>query len=378
MYDLKTILLAKRIRRELDVTRLSVADIALLEIIKNASDSNPVRDATITNGIATFNGVVASSPLVSLLLNIPVTQTGSGTPSPDNIRNFIGFSGVNVSRIGKNLFDKNAITDSSYIDANGSINATPGWCVSDYIPVGIGNYIASRYAQSGTGVYLAVFDTNKNFVRTVQMNIGLGNTTRVTIGANEAFIRMSVRMSQIDTAQFEKGNQATDFVPYNGNTYQVSFGQTVYSTNLDVLTGKLSITHIRKAMSDLAWAIVTDEVSGLDYDYFRSSGIEDMNPTAFPVVSDCLVNNRHSRGELLDNEIGRYNPTNYNRRLVCRADSITTIEDWNTFIADKYIVYELATPIEIQLTPTQITTLIGENVIFADVGDITECKYTRK
>ena len=82
MYDLKTILLAKRFRRNLDITHLTVADIAMLEIIKNKTGGNPICNATIENGIAYFDRVSVSQPLVSLKLNIPVTQTGSGTPSP--------------------------------------------------------------------------------------------------------------------------------------------------------------------------------------------------------------------------------------------------------------------------------------------------------
>lgn len=34
------------------------------------------------------------------------------------------------------------------------------------------------------------------------------------------------------------------------------------------------------------------------------------------------------------------------------------------------IVYPLAEPFDIQLTPTQIETIIGNNTIFADTGDI--------
>ena len=37
---------------------------------------------------------------------------------------------------------------------------------------------------------------------------------------------------------------------------------------------------------------------------------------------------------------------------------------------DMQVVYELATPFDIQLTPTQIETLIGNNTIFADTGNI--------
>lgn len=264
MYDLKTILLAKRIRRKLDVTRLSVADIALLEIIKNASDSNPVRDATITNGIATFNGVVASSPLVSLKLNIPVTQTGSGTPSPDNIRDFIGFSGVTITR-------------------NNGVNT--------------------------------------------------------------------------------------------GDTYPITFGQTVYSANLDVLTGKLSITHgLATFDGSENWVKATSRLGT----YYIGGWVNDNSITN---TTDHLQN----IGTTVDTypEMARQTYAclfRYDLFIKVDNDLYPTLADFKNLLSQNnlQVWYPLATPIEVQLTPTQITTLIGENVIFADVADVTECKYTRK
>ena len=39
------------------------------------------------------------------------------------------------------------------------------------------------------------------------------------------------------------------------------------------------------------------------------------------------------------------------------------------------LCYELATPIEVDLTPAEITTLLGTNNIFADCGDTTVSYY---
>lgn len=40
------------------------------------------------------------------------------------------------------------------------------------------------------------------------------------------------------------------------------------------------------------------------------------------------------------------------------------------------VCYEIATPTEIQLTPQEITTLLGDNSIWADSGNILELEYT--
>jgi hypothetical protein len=42
---------------------------------------------------------------------------------------------------------------------------------------------------------------------------------------------------------------------------------------------------------------------------------------------------------------------------------------------DIQVAYELATPQTYQLTPTQVSTLLGQNNIFADCGQILEGEY---
>ena len=56
---------------------------------------------------------------------------------------------------------------------------------------------------------------------------------------------------------------------------------------------------------------------------------------------------------------------------ICIKDSRYSIPaDFKTAMSGVRLVYELATPYEIQLTPHQIRTLYGNNNIFADTGDV--------
>ena len=82
MFSLKTRILAKHFRPDIDFDNLNAESLAWLKLIEAKTGGNPIRNATISNGIAYFDGVTVSQPLVSLKLNIPVTQTGSGTPYP--------------------------------------------------------------------------------------------------------------------------------------------------------------------------------------------------------------------------------------------------------------------------------------------------------
>jgi len=50
-----------------------------------------------TGSIVTFNSQYAGLPLKSCKVNIPVTQEGTGDPSPDNMCNFVGISSLDFT-----------------------------------------------------------------------------------------------------------------------------------------------------------------------------------------------------------------------------------------------------------------------------------------
>lgn len=394
MYDLKTILLAKRIRRKLDVTRLSVADIALLEIIKNASDSNPVRNATISNGIATFGGVVASQPLVSLKLNIPITQTGSGTPSPDNKRDFIGFGGVNIGQTSgygeyfkgllngtygfvdlgsltwrqseagtPNMFYYVSLPDYKFISNN------PNTTCDKYERANISVSTTDEgYAIYSNGLRLRIRDTDYSTVEDF--------TTAVT--GHYLIYELAEPSTPVTPEQFATLCQAFGIT---GNTYTISFGQTVYSAILDVLRGKLTIPRkyiVYDGSSDEDWAYNSNYnfFNVTVSDYYKELGATTYNCNEFNPIPQTNGYNAFSQKP---DESVAFITTNINKLMVKHTSS-ADLTEFKQFLSEHNmkLVYELAEPIEIDLTPTQITTLIGENVIFADVADVTECKYTRK
>lgn len=64
------------------------------------------------------------------------------------------------------------------------------------------------------------------------------------------------------------------------------------------------------------------------------------------------------------------------------GQTFATTDAWKAYLAAQAAagtpvtyIYELATPLTIQLDPTAINSLRGDNVIFCDAGDITNCEY---
>jgi hypothetical protein len=371
MFNAKTIILAKALRPDLNFASPGAEELIWLKIASRYASGNPVHNATISNGIAYFDGVTVSQPLVSLKLNIPVTQTGSGTPSPDNIRNFIGFSGVNISRTGKNLLD---VSNTEIVRLNmwfyGNSSTYKFWKAGTYMCSAIFSSagISINYTLQGNSMSSNIMTAAKSGLRALSFTLPQDGYYRIFAqkpGGISADDVINPMIASSDDLTYE---------PYTGNTYQITFGQTVYSANLDVLTGKLSITHKIVDMGDLEWKtalaatrFVTEDITDISLE----ADFTNMFCSCYDVISSST-----SFANMPDKSIKRGQS---NTTISVRDLDYTDASLFTTSVTGMKLVYELATPIEIQLTPTQIiTTLIGENVIFADVADVTECKYTRK
>ena len=74
--------------------------------------------------------------------------------------------------------------------------------------------------------------------------------------------------------------------------------------------------------------------------------------------------------------VGVYTNNAYGIFIRTSDTSLTTVEAINSYLSANPItvVYELATPTTIQLTPQEVTTLLGNNNIWADSGSV-EVEY---
>jgi hypothetical protein len=274
----------------------------------------PISFPTLTGSIVTFNSQYAGLPLKSCVVDIPVTQEGTGDPSPDNIRDFISFSGVNVSRTGKNLLDTtNAVNGG--INADGSVNANPSdpRKVTKMLPVKpntayyFRNVVSAVYGRSGYW-----YDASGNGIGLISFGGVSASSGTATSLANAAYCRVCYFATNESICMMSLGTtQPTDYELYTGNTYQITFGQTVYGGEYDARTGVLTVTH----------------------GYIASYNGEVINE---PWISS------------MDKYVEGGTPT-----------------------SGAQVVYPLSTPQTIQLSPCPIDTLEGVNNIWADTGNTT-------
>jgi hypothetical protein len=207
-----------------------------------------------TGSIVTFNSQYAGLPLKSCKVNIPVTQEGTGDPSPDNVRNIVGITSLD--------FTANSVV--------------------------------------------------KTF----------------------------------------------------------TFGQTIYAGELDVLTGIFTATHGVVDLGSLNWSYVTS-----NYSRFVGSGVTNIKK---PESADGVANAKCSIYKITSTNDGYYG-----RQTDCLGVAFNNgnLWVWDTRYTDAtafktamngvIFVYELETPEVINLGGMDISTLQGENNLFASTGETT-------
>ena len=173
-----------------------------------------------------------------------------------------------------------------------------------------------------------------------------------------------------------------DAEPAYAITWQTEAG-TVYGGELDVTTGVLTVTKAFKSFD------------GTETIYYSRNSATD-GYAMYKVGANGSIVSGVGVSNMLKNVTSGVAYTNYscsfqNSNAYSRAqiafrfdstydggDATTTIANYKAELASLYangtpleVCYELATPIEIQLTPTEIQMLLGDNVIWNDVGDMT-------
>ena len=288
-------------------------------------------------------------------------QSGTGDPSPTNIRPISGRTEVSVKRTGKNLFDKNAITDGSWLSTTtGEIetsSSTTNYVVSDFIPV-----LANKpiYIPASSSARRWFYDSNKNPV-TYLNNSG----NQAYTPTNSGYIRITINKTQIslDTYQVEQGSTATAYEPYTAETHTKEFGQTVYGGNYDALSGKLSITHILVNLDGNSWFNTTGQVFSKEISSYG-------NVVNFSAIFEQFKKVNKPYASMLEGEAFVY----YNFVSICIPSVYANVGEYVSANGNSKLAYQLATPTTIETSEEEITLLKGTNVLSTD-GDSIELKY---
>lgn len=332
----------------------------------------------------TFNG-----DAIPLSITEGSSKPSSYTPT-SNICPISGRTGVVVTRTGKNLYSRE---NGQY---NVPVYATDGTSASYpdvnvvYIPVKPNTKYTITPQPNSTQYYVRWIecDGNKGYVwRDSSLTTSTTSPRTYTTRANTEYLQIAA--NQYNTANINKNDweiciqEGTDttYYPYSGNQISTDWttpAGTVYGGTLDVVTGQLTVDRAMVDLGTLNWSMI-----GSTNKYFQSDAlIGSIKP---PVNSSTLANAICEEYKCVTwsdptYESGRFavngDPTPSRGKISFINTNYASAADFKTAMSGIKLVYELATPLTYQLTPTQVSVLTGINNVWS-TGDSVSVTYTK-
>lgn len=174
---------------------------------------------------------------------LPV-QSGSGDPSPTNVRPISGWDGVTVELAGKNLL-KSVILQGGVNGDNGTLTENNKQIRTDISCYKAGNYVISN-SNSEFYVRIFVYALDGTYIRSESRYAWqIPPHSFSLVGDRLVIFNWSAADSSVITPsdlinpQLELGSIATPYTPYTGSTHPVTWQSagTIYGGYVDVCKG---------------------------------------------------------------------------------------------------------------------------------------------
>lgn len=312
--------------------------------------------------------------------NIQIEEGSSATSfAPySNICPITGWTECNVIRTGKNLFDVNALRAGT-IDIPQSF-PTGNVANADYIQLKPGEYTWSQipYGVSG-GRYVRFYNAKKELIDVVSIYTNTAYTFTVPDGTcycKFMLYRSTNPFTSLDDVlalqpMVVPGSTESDYVPFNGNTYPISWqteAGTVYGGTLDVTNGVLNVTTKLLDLGSVSWNKDDNRTGN-----FYTGNLSEVTNSGFAIsCSDYKTNNSANANTISNGELSSYISYGAPRIFIKNTNYADyTGQQVTTALSGVKLVCTLATPITYTLTPTEITALFGHNHVLADTGDVS-------
>ena len=317
----------------------------------------------------------------SVIVDIEPYQEGSGDPSPNNERPIHGWNECKIMGAGKNL---SQYAGRGYYDMTGNF-------IDDYYnarskPIFLkkGNtaisFLSSITPLSHTFVwfkdremtqFLGRQETSTSRVRTYTATEDCYVITQINPGPNTSVMSEGKYLaSEICLAY---GSEEFDYEPYQGTDYTIDFGDTIYGAKYNATKGELVADKVGVDLGSLSWNRGATIIPNT-YRY-----IANLSPSGKQADKNLHLNYAITSCYSLLNSDQTYNADTTGFCVTANSEVIIYDETHNTVTADDFknyvtgqtLVYELATPYTIKLTPQQIKLLENTNTLYANCGDIT-------
>lgn len=194
--------------------------------------------------------------------------------------------------IGKNIFNKNKVTNGIALNIKGVQTSNPIYCVSDYIPI----VADTNYARTVSSI--CYYNSNKEFISGIA-----SGTTSFHTPVNAKYLRVTTRITNVETTQIEVGTVSTIYEPFK------------------LVSDYLSITK-----------------DNLDADILQELSLSQLNNFKFLVGKNKFNRNTVINGKtlldgsLVDNatfSVSDFIPVNPNTQYVCNKTVVVSFHDYN-------------------------------------------------
>ena len=293
-----------------DPPTLEIADTSLVE------ETVEINPRSWTGDLVSFTTEAEEIETQLTIPLAPIQDTSGGDPSPTHICPISGWDGVNTYVRGINQWDEEW--------ESGDIDGTTGqpvagatvWRTTNYIAVMPATaYHAVSPTASNKPLRPRFYDANKSYIGYTPKSGATNTDSTFVTPDNCRYMKFAPLNTNIPNHDVSINYPATEtaYHAYNGTSYPVNLSDTagtVYGGTLDVVSGELTVT---------------------------DANIASYNGETLPStwISD--------------------------RDVYASGTTPTT---------GAQVVYKLATPLTYQLTPTQIMTLIGQNHVWSDAGNL--------
>ena len=363
--------------------------------VSAGEQSNKYLTPAITNGIAQFQAQRGQS-ITGLTVRIDPVQSGTGDPSPTNIRPISGRTGLTVTATGKNLLKWettsttiNGVTFTVNSDGTVKADGTATADASLYATASTntwlkaGAYVVNGCPSGGSNTtyminetYKSVHDTGGGATFTMPDDgyVRVRIVIRNGYTANNLLFKPMIRPASISD---------DTFVPYTAQTYPISWqteAGTVYGGTLDVVSGVLTVTDvcITLTSSSTHWKKSTAypgnfflPSASVAYDYHVPEIKNGVPFVCSHAKSVTQVQDLAYGCCFMDGSVN-----------ICIMQGSDTLEDWLNYLDAQVtagtpvqICCVLDTPQTYNITPADIKTLAGFNQVYSDAGPVIDIKF---
>ena len=337
---------------------------ALKDELNAISQKAPVIINTASGDIATFSDGADGRPIKHLVANIEAVQSGTGDPSPSNIRPITGWTGLTCVRNGINQWDEQ--WENGYYYKNSSDKIAKG---SSQTTIRSKNPIPIKQNTS----YSVVGAVYKYFFTDADGNVlvdGSGRNIIAPDGACYLYFYCENVSTYNNNISINYPGTDTDYHSGTDNqTISVSWATkagTVYDGTVDVVTGELTVTDAMVDLGTMEWTYNSSQDRFIATLLGSIVSINNNTPANIicsqykTVSTNDNINIDKTCGLSIYNTLG-VKDTSYG------ADATA----FTTAMSGVKLVYELATPQTYQLDPVTVSTLLGNNTVYVDCGSVS-------